>query len=99
MTRPQSRCRTAAAALLLLAAHAWTPRLVTSLGYEGETGGQQYEDGSRLAARTEYQEIRFVNSYQITSSFQMLGELNHQFQNVGGFKQDFGVTLRALYTF
>jgi len=79
--------------------YAWTPRLVTSLGYEGETGGQQYEDGTRLSAKTEYQEIRFVNSYQITSSFQMLGELNHQFQNVGGFKQDFGVTLRALYTF
>jgi hypothetical protein len=79
--------------------YAWSSKLVSSLGYEGETGGQQYQDGATLSAKTEFQEIRLVSSYQLTPSFQMLGEINHQFQNIGGFKQDFGVTLRALYAF
>lgn len=79
--------------------YAWTKGIVSSLGYEGETGGQVYQANTPLATKTAFQEIRFVNSYAVTPSFQLLGELNHQFSNEGGFKQDFGVTLRALYTF
>jgi len=79
--------------------YAWSGGLVTSLGYEGETGGQQYLYGAALSGKTEFQEVRFVASYPVTPSFQMLGEINHQFQNIGGFKQDLGITLRALYTF
>lgn len=70
-----------------------------SLGYEGESGGRQFLNGADTAAKTEFQEIRFVASYSVTSSFQVLGEVNHQFQNVGGFKEAVGVTMRALYTF
>jgi len=79
--------------------YAWHNGLNTSLGYEGETGGQQYLDGAAQSGKTEFQEVRLVTSYPVTPSFQMLGELNHQFQAIGGFKQDFGLTLRALYTF
>jgi len=79
--------------------YAWHAGLNTSIGYEGETGGQQYQGGAILSAKTEFQEVRFVTSYPVTPSFQILGELNHQFQAIGGFKQDFGLTLRALYTF
>jgi hypothetical protein len=79
--------------------YAWDTRTTTSLGYEGELGGRQYLNGAGTAAKTEFQEIRFVTSYSVTPAFQILGEVNHQFQNVGGFKQDLGVTLRALYTF
>lgn len=79
--------------------YAWNASLVTSLGYEGEVGGRQYLNGIGTGAKTEFQEIRLVSSYAVTPSLQLLGELNHQFQNIGGFKQDLGVTLRALYTF
>ncbi len=79
--------------------YAWDTRLTTSLGYEGEVGGRQYLNGAGTTAKTEFQEVRFVTSYSVTPAFQILGEVNHQFQNVGGFKQDLGVTLRALYTF
>jgi len=79
--------------------YAWNASLVTSLGYEGEVGGRQYLNGIGTGTKTEFQEIRLVSSYAVTPSLQLLGELNHQFQNIGGFKQDLGVTLRALYTF
>jgi hypothetical protein len=79
--------------------YAWPAGITTSIGYEGETGGQQYLAGVTQSAKTEFQEVRFVTSYPVTHSFQVLGEVNHQFQNVGGFKQDLGITLRALYTF
>jgi hypothetical protein len=79
--------------------YSWSGGIVTSLGYEGETGGRQYQDGTSLPGKTEFQEARFVVSYPVTPSFQVLGEINHQFQNIGGFKQALGITLRALYTF
>lgn len=43
--------------------YAWGSRVVTSLGYEGEYGGRQYLNGAGTAAKTEFQEIRFVTSY------------------------------------
>jgi hypothetical protein len=79
--------------------YSWFGGIVTSLGYEGETGGRQYQDGTALSGKTEFQEGRFVASYPVTPSFQVLGEINHQFQNIGGFKQALGITLRALSTF
>jgi hypothetical protein len=77
----------------------WAGRVVTSLGYEGETGGRQSLAGIDTAAKTDFTEIRFVNAYSVTPAFQVLGEVNHQFSNVGGFRQQVGVTLRTLYAF
>jgi hypothetical protein len=79
--------------------YAWAKRVVTSIGYEGERGGRQSLDGVDAAAETNFDEVRFVNSYAVTPAFQVLGEVNHQFSNMGGFKQGFGVTLRTLYAF
>jgi hypothetical protein len=79
--------------------YAWSGALVSSLGYEGESFGKQYLSGQTTGGKTEFEEIRFVTSYAVTPSLQLLGEVNHQFQDIGGFKQDIGVTLRALYTF
>jgi hypothetical protein len=79
--------------------YAWAKRVVTSIGYEGERGGRQSLDGVDAAAETNFDEVRFVNSYSVTPAFQILGEVNHQFNNMGGFKQGFGVTLRTLYAF
>jgi hypothetical protein len=79
--------------------YAWSDALVTSVGYEGEAFGKQYLNGMASGGKTEFEEIRLVGSYAVTPSLQLLGEINHQFNNVGGFKQDLGITLRALTTF
>lgn len=79
--------------------YAWARRVVTSVGYEGERGGRQSLDDVDTAAETNFDEVRFVNAYSVTPAFQILGEVNHQFGNMGGFKQGFGVTLRTLYAF
>jgi hypothetical protein len=79
--------------------YAWPTKVATSIGYEGERGGRESLSGIRTDGATSFDEIRVVNSYAVTPAFQVLGELNHQFSNIGGFKQDFGVTLRTLYAF
>ena len=79
--------------------YAWASSVATSIGYEGERGGRAFLAGVRTGGATDFDEIRLVNSYAVTPAFQVLGELNHQFSNIGGFKQDFGVTLRTLYAF
>jgi len=79
--------------------YAWANKVVTSVGYEGERAGRERLDDVRTTAETNFDEVRLVNSYSVTPSFQLLAEVNHQFSNVGGFKQDLGVTLRTLYAF
>jgi hypothetical protein len=78
---------------------AWARGIQTSIGYEGERGGRETLADIPTATATRFDEIRFVNAYSVTPAFQILGELNHQVSAVGGFKQDFGVTLRTLYAF
>ena len=77
----------------------WSNGLATSIGYEGYRGGRQELDGVDNGLRTHFDEVRFVASKFITSKFQLLGEVNHQFNVDGGFRQDVGFTLRALYVF
>jgi len=77
----------------------WTPRLQTSLGYEGFFGGDQSLDGVFDGEKTAEQRLRFATSYFITPSIQALVELNHDVQVVGGFKQQFGTILRLAVLF
>jgi hypothetical protein len=77
----------------------WTPRLQTSLGYEGFSGGDQSLDGVFDGEKTEEQRLRFTISYFITPTIQALLELNHDVQVVGGFKQQFGTILRLAVAF
>jgi hypothetical protein len=79
--------------------YAWAPKLISSLGYEGERGGRQSFNGATSGGATHFDELRVVNSYAVTPAFQVLVEVNHQFDNIGGFKQDVGVTVRTLYAF
>lgn len=78
---------------------AWSKALSTSIGWEGFFGGREQLDGTFTGAKTEEQRIRAVGSLFLTPTFQTLLELNHDVQNSGGFKQDFGATLRVLYIF
>jgi hypothetical protein len=77
----------------------WSNGLATSIGYEGYRGGRQELDGVSNGLATHYDEVRFVASKFITPKFQLLGEVNHQFNVDGGFRQDVGFTLRGVYVF
>ncbi|WP_067732631.1 transporter [Novosphingobium naphthalenivorans] len=79
--------------------HAWPGGVSTSIGYQGLRGGKQRLDGIDTGNRTNFNEVRFVASKFLTPKFQLLGEVNHQFDATGGFRQDFGFLMRALYVF
>lgn len=77
----------------------WSKAFSTSIGWEGFFGGRQQLDGTFTGAKTEEQRIRAAAGLFLTPTFQTLIELNHDVQHSGGFKQDFGATLRVLYIF
>ena len=77
----------------------WTKVFQSSVGYEGTFGGIESVDGTRDGNRTEEQRLRVTNSMFLSPRSQILLELNHDIENVGGFRQVFGVTGRFLYVF
>ena len=77
----------------------WNPAFTTSIGYEGFFGGSQQVDGFFAGSKTEEQRIRANASLFLTPRLQTMLELNHDVKVVGGFKQDFGTTLRVVYVF
>jgi hypothetical protein len=77
----------------------WSPAFTTSLGYEGFFGGAQQVNGFFDGSKTEEQRIRANAALFITPRIQTMLELNHDVKVVGGFKQDFGTTLRVVYAF
>jgi len=77
----------------------WTPSFQTSIGYEGFFGGTQSLNGVPNGQKTEEQRVRAAASYFITPALQTLLELNHDTSVVGGFKQNFGATVRILFAF
>jgi hypothetical protein len=77
----------------------WNPQLTTSIGYEGFFGGDQQVNGFVTGNKTELQRIRANAAYFLTPRLQTMLELNHDVKAVGGFKQEFGATLRVVYVF
>lgn len=77
----------------------WNPALTTSIGYEGFYGGSQQVNGRFAGTKTEVQRLRANAALFLTPRVQTMLELNHDVKVVGGFKQDFGATLRVLYVF
>jgi hypothetical protein len=77
----------------------WTPKIQTSLGYEGLFGGLQQLDGTKNGMATQEQRLRVVGSYFITPTVQVLLDLNHDVAATGGFRQDIGATFRVLCAF
>ena len=77
----------------------WNPAFTTSLGYEGFFGGSQQVNGFFDGSKTEEQRIRANAALFLTPRIQTMLELNHDVKVVGGFKQDFGTTLRVVYVF
>ncbi len=79
--------------------HKWDNGLSLSVGYQGMRGGKQKLDGIDNGTRTHFDEARLVASKFLTPKFQLLGEVNHQFNVRGGFRQDVGALIRGLYIF
>ena len=77
----------------------WNPAFTTSIGYEGLFGGNQQVNGFFDGSKTEEQRIRANAALFLTPRLQTMIELNHDVKVVGGFKQDFGTTLRVVYVF
>ena len=77
----------------------WNPTFTTSIGYEGFFGGSQQVNGVFAGSKTEEHRIRANASLFLTPRLQTMLELNHDVRVVGGFKQDFGTTLRVVYVF
>jgi hypothetical protein len=79
--------------------YAWGGGFATSIGYQGFRGGTQRLDGIDNGQKTQFDEVRFVASKFVTPKFQLLGEVNHQFNVDGGFRQKVGFLVRGLYVF
>ncbi|MDA8049003.1 MAG: transporter [Rhodospirillales bacterium] len=77
----------------------WAPGIETSLGYEGLFGGKQSLGGVANGQKTEEQRVRAAASYFITPTLQVLLEINHDLQVVGGFRQEFGAVFRIAMVF
>ncbi len=77
----------------------WNPAFSTSIGYEGFFGGSQQVNGFFAGTKTEEQRIRANAALFLTPRLQTMIELNHDVKVTGGFKQDFGTTLRVVYVF
>lgn len=77
----------------------WSPAFTTSIGYEGLFGGSQQVNGFFDGSKTEIQRVRAAAALFLTPRIQTLLELNHDVHVVGGFKQEFGATVRVLYVF
>lgn len=77
----------------------WSATFSTSIGYEGIFGGDQKVNGFFDGSKTEQQRIRANAALFLTPTLQAMLELNHDVHVVGGFKQDFGTTVRILKIF
>ncbi|MGH7080848.1 MAG: transporter [Acetobacteraceae bacterium] len=77
----------------------WNARFQTSLGYLATFGGEQSLDGVSNGQKTEEQRLRAAASYFITPRLQVLLEINHDVQSVGGFRQAFGLLGRIAAVF
>jgi hypothetical protein len=77
----------------------WNPALSTSVGYEGLFGGDQKVNDFPAGTKTEVQRIRANAALFLSPTVQTMLELNHDVHVVGGFKQEFGATLRVLKVF
>lgn len=87
-----------------ITAQAWltfkaTDRVNLSVGYGAYWGGAQALDGVNLGFSSEKQQVRAAVSVFVTPTFQVLGQVNHDFAVRGGFDQGFSSLLRLVQAF
>lgn len=90
--------------------YAWQPGFVSSIGWEAEFGGRgtisgfdggsgQYLNDAPAGIATEFEKIRLTTSYFVTPQFQLLGEVQHDFVDVGAPHSEIQTVIRGLYVF
>ena len=77
----------------------FNPIFEASIGWEAILGGAVYNSGVANGSKSEFERIRAAGSMFVTGNAQVLLELNHDVEAVGGFKQAFGATARFVYIF
>lgn len=87
-----------------ITAQAWltfkaTDRVNLSVGYGAYWGGAQALNGANLGFNSEKQQVRAAVSVFVTPTFQVLGQLNHDFAVQGGFDQGFSSLIRFMQLF
>jgi hypothetical protein len=73
-----------------------TPLLKLSAGYGLYTGGNQYLNDIYYGFNAGRQQARVAASYWLTPKFQFIGQVNTDFAQIGGFKQDVSTMVRLL---
>ena len=81
------------------ATYEWSRAFFTSLGWEGLFGGREQINGNFDGVKGERQRIRAAGTLFLSPTLQTILEVNHDVERTGGFKQDFGLTLRVLKAF
>lgn len=76
-----------------------SPTSLVSVGYSALLGGTESLGGLPNGVKTQSQQIRAAYTQVLSPSFQILGSISHEINVVGGFKQTFGLTIRAAYFF
>ena len=76
-----------------------TDKLRLSLGYGGYWGGDQSLDDVANGITSEKQQVRAAATISITPTLQLLGQINHDFDVKGGFKQDVSALFRIMKVF
>jgi hypothetical protein len=77
----------------------WTRAFQTSIGWESILGGKQYTNSIANGTTSQFERLRVAAGMFVANNAQVLLELNHDVSAPGGFKQDFGATLRVLFVF
>ncbi|MFP6847286.1 MAG: transporter [Pseudomonas sp.] len=70
-----------------------------ALGYSASTGGKQFLDGNYLGQKTSVQQVRLEVQQMVAPTVQLSAQLTHDTQVEGGFREDLGVNLRALFLY
>ncbi|MFG1347879.1 transporter [Xanthobacter autotrophicus DSM 431] len=68
-------------------------------GYAKLWGGTEYLDGIQTGSATERDQIRLELSTFVTPTFQVLGQVQRDFNTSGGFPEDFRGTVRVMQVF
>ncbi len=75
------------------------PASLVSAGFSSLLGGEQRLGGLPNGVTTQSQQIRAAYTQFLSPRLQLLGSVVHDLNTVGGFKQNFGLTIRAIYLF
>lgn len=76
-----------------------TDRVNLSVGYGAYWGGAQALNGTNLGFNSEKQQVRAAVALFVTPTFQVLGQVNHDFAVQGGFDQGFSSLIRVMQLF